>query len=176
MNKEPNNDSSRRVSIIDSDENVGKIPLDYMKCNLSNSGILDMVITSKECLDYNLRTEEMHPIGNWEVINSAATDIEILRAVVNVLTTVITSNQFLSVTRRFDAKINNERTIQTRLEEDARFVKNKVSATIDAVVNHPDYDLLQGLIGGINVDGLPLESFDDETTEPTDFDKDLPKI
>ena len=96
-----------------------------------------------------------------------------MRAVVNVLTTVITSNQFLSVTRRFDAKVNNERTIQNRLEEDARFIKNKVSATIDAVVNHPDYDLLQGLIGGISVDGLPFESFDGEVTEPIEFDKNI---
>ena len=41
------------------------------------------------------------------------------------------------------------------------------------VVNHPDYDLLQGLIGGISVDGLPFESFDGEVTEPTEFDKNI---
>ena len=173
MNKEPNNSASRLVTQNDANKDEDMIPISYIKCNLTNPEILDMIITSKECLDYNLRTEEMNPIGSWEVINSAATDIEILRAVVNVLTTVITSNQFLSVTRRFDVKVNNERTIQNRLEEDARFIKNKVSATIDAVVNHPDYDLLQGLIGGISVDGLPFESFDGEVTEPTEFDKNI---
>ena len=162
MNKQPNNETPRRVAIKD------KIPeglteIDVIKFNLTNPGILDMIITDNQKMDYNLRSEEMHPIGNWEVINSAATDIEILRAVVNVLTTVITSNQFLSVTRRYDPRINSERTMQTRLEEDARIVKNKVNAAIDCIVNHSEYDLLQGIFGGIHID--PLAAVDTDEFE-----------
>lgn len=156
MNKQPNNGYSRMVAIR------GEVPsglteIDYIKCNLTNPAILDMIISDPKNMDYNLRTEEMHPVGYWEVINSAATDIEILRAVVNVLTSVITSNQFLSVTRRYDPRVNSERTMQTRMAEDARIIKNKVNAAIDTIVNHKDYDLLQGLIGGIHVDdGIPV--------------------
>lgn len=151
MNKQPNNDTARLVSIFEEKDPDGLTSIDTMRVNLNNPSILDMIITDSKKLDYNLRTEEMHGIGSWEVINSAATDIEILRAVVNVLTTVITSNQFLSVTRRYDARVNSERTMQTRLAEDSRIMKNKVTAIIDSIVNHEDYDLLQGLIGGINV-------------------------
>lgn len=162
MNKQPNNDICRSVTILDGEDN-GMTALDNLKCSLSNSQILDMLIRDKKYLDYNLRTEEMHSIGNWEVINSAATDIEILRAVVNVLTTVITSNQFLSVTRRYDPKVNSERTMQTKLEEDARIIKNKVNAAIDSITNHENYDLLQGLIGGVHIEDTSL--FDEGNDE-----------
>ena len=161
MNKQPNNETARLVAIKDKAPE-GLTELDSIKIHLNNPGILDTIITDNKKMDYNLRSEEMHPIGNWEVINSAATDIEILRAVVNVLTTVITSNQFLSVTRRYDPRVNSERTMQTRLEEDTRIVSNKVKAAIDAVVNHKDYDLLQGLIGGVHIDEvIPDDLFED---------------
>ena len=157
MNKRPNNNTMYRVKVYDKPGIPGMHDITPMTMSLSNTGILDMAIKDSALLDYNLRTDEMHTVDKWEVINSAATDIEILRAVVNVLSMVITSNQFLSVTRRYDPRVNSERAIQTRLDEDARIVKNKVNATIEAVVNHPDYDLIQGLIGGVFVDGLPAD-------------------
>lgn len=163
MNKQPNNNTSRIVTIYDTITPEHLTVINPVKCNMCNPEILDMIISDKHVLDYNLRSEEMHCVGTWEVINSTATDIEILRAVVNVLTTVITSNQFLSVTRRYDPKVNSERTIQNRLAEDARFIKNKVNAAIDTIVNHADYDLLQGIFGGIHVDAADalLGEFDD---------------
>ena len=161
MNKQPNNDVSRIVTICDTIPPKDLVPMTNVKCNVCNPEILDMIIADKHVLDYNLRSEAMHCVGLWEVINSTATDIEILRAVVNVLTTVITSNQFLSVTRRYDPKVNSERAIQSRLAEDARYVKNKVNAAIDAITNHESYDLLQGLIGGIHLDPFSAEEFDD---------------
>lgn len=166
MNKQPNNETARLVAIKDKVPE-GLTEIDFIKFHLTNPGILDMIITDTKKMDYNLRSEEMHPIGNWEVINSAATDIEILRAVVNVLTTVITSNQFLSVTRRYDPRINSERTMQTRLEEDARIIANKVNAAIDSIVNHKDYDLIQGLIGGIYIDEMIPESLFENTDTNT---------
>ena len=156
MNKQPNNDTRRRVILKENKTPNGMTAIDYITSTLSNCEILETCITSKKHLDYNLRTETLNGYEQWEVINSAATDIEILRAVVNVLTTVITSNQFLSVTRRYDARVNTERTIQTKLEEDARFIRNKVNTTIECIVNHPEYDLLQGIFGGVHVDGIPL--------------------
>lgn len=156
-NKQPNNDTMRLVSVQTETVPDNLHPINTLKIQLNNPGILDMIITDNNKYDYNLRTEEIHGIGAWEVINSAATDIEILRAVVNVLTTVITSNQFLSVTRRYDARINSERTMQTRLAEDARIIKNKVNAAIETIVSHPEYDMLQGVFGGIHIDGFPMD-------------------
>lgn len=169
MNKQPNNDTRRRVILKENKTPNGMTAIDYITSTLSNCEILETCITSKKHLDYNLRTETLNGYEQWEVINSAATDIEILRAVVNVLTTVITSNQFLSVTRRYDARVNTERTIQTKLEEDARFIRNKVNTTIECIVNHPEYDLLQGIFGGVHVDGIPLFGETDAfNCEPSD--------
>lgn len=161
MNKQPNNDAVRRVVVYDLMDPKDLKSLDTMAMGFCNPAILDTVISDPHILDYNLHTEEMHCIGRWDVINSAATDIEILRAVVNVLSMVITSNQFLSVTRRYDPKVNSERTIQTRLAEDARFVKNKINAAIDCIVNHEDYDLLQGIFGGIHINNCDENFFDE---------------
>ena len=151
MNKQPNNEVIRSVIVYEPKVD-GLTAIDSIRYSLTNTQILDMIITDKDKLNYNLRRESLAPIGQWDVINSTATDIEILRSVVNVLSTVITSNQFLSVTRRYDPRINSERVIQTRLEEDARTIKNKINAAIDAIVSHPDSDYLQLLLGGLHVD------------------------
>lgn len=129
-NKQPNNEEKRLITVNDGTDSLLQ-PLDIVKFNLSNAEILDMLVDST--YDYNLRTDTMSTRENWEVINSTATDIEILRAVVNVLTTVITSNQFLSVTRRFDAKFNNERSLKLRLEEDRLITENKVRAALSVI-------------------------------------------
>ncbi len=148
-NKQPNNEISRRIKIYDEDEDF--VPVDVGVYKMSNLFILEMIIKDPKCLDYNLRTEEMHRIGNWEVINSVSTDIEILRAVINVLTTVITSNQFLSITRRYDPKVNSERTLKVRMEEDSRILKNKVDTIMNSIVENPNFELLQVLFSKIDL-------------------------
>lgn len=155
MNKYPNNEASRLVKYKDriAIEDATAATVNEF---FTNESLLNTLITDKRVLDYNLRTEETHSIGDWEVINSTSTDIEIIRAVVNILTTIITSNQFLSVTRRFDPIVNNERTMQNRLEEDRRITANKVHAFMDALADNENYDLLQGLIGGVHVESDDL--------------------
>lgn len=152
-NKHPDDTTKRQVRCVDANgmKAGNGTAIDFMVFNYCNQEVLDTLITDEQCLDYNLRTETMHAKGSWEVINSTATDIEIMRAVVNVLTTVITSNQFLSVTRRYDPVINEERTLRNQMRNDARLVENKVNAIIKTIVEHPDFDMLQGLLGGIEV-------------------------
>ena len=135
--------------------------------NLSSPEILDLCISDQRVLDYNLRTETMSPKGKWEVINSTATDIEILRAVINVLTTIITSNQYISVTKRFDAAATNEKALTRRLEEDYRFSKSRMNGVMDALAENENYDLLQGLIGGIQIEGELGEIHDSGDPIPT---------
>ena len=129
MNKYPGFKSIRSVNIIEDN-------LQSLCDDLSNEDILDLIITCGKNYDYNLRTEEMNPPESWEVINSTDTDIEILRAVVNVLTTVITSSQFLSINRRFDAKVNNEKSMNNRLDDDKKILNNKLSVVKDFVRNN----------------------------------------
>lgn len=152
MNKHPDVNTKRRVRQVSI---VPIAPNEYSShristetLNLCNIEVLDILITDPKRYDYNLRTEIMHSKDQWEVINSTATDIEILRAVVNVLTTVITSNQFLSVTRRYDPIISEERTIRNQMRTDARLATNKTNAIIEAITEHPRFEQLQSLFGG----------------------------
>jgi hypothetical protein len=136
--------------------------------NLSSGEIIDICTSDKRALDYNLRTEVMSPIGRWDVINSTATDIEILRAVVNVLTTIITSNQYISVTKRFDVNATNEKTLTKRLEEEYRYSKSRADGFMDALSTNENYDLLQGLVGGVRIFG----EYDDQFDEPMTLKED----
>lgn len=99
--------------------------------NLTADEILEMATTDAGVLDYDLRTDTMHGIGAWNVINSTATDIEILKAVVNVLTTVLTSCQFLSVTRRYNQDIHNASIMEKRKREDREYLVNKLQTIYD---------------------------------------------
>lgn len=146
MNKYPDNNEKRRIvlnnDIVISENNS----ISNMAFNLCNYEILSTAISDEHNYDYNLRNETMHQDGSWEVINSTATDIEILRAVVNVLTTVITSNQFLSVTHRFDPKVHSERRLENQMSEEAQLVQNKVNAAIDALVSNKNFSIISDMI------------------------------
>ena len=167
-NKHPDDNVKRQVKCIDANgmKAGNGTSIDYMVFNYCNQEVLDTLISDDQCLDYNLRTETMNAKGGWEVINSTATDIEIMRAVVNVLTTVITSSQFLSVTRRYDPIINEERTLRNQMRNDTRLVENKVNTIIETIVNHKDFDLLQGLVGGITISPDCCCEEDDGEPEP----------
>jgi hypothetical protein len=134
-NKISNNNERRRISLIDSNLNKttnSEQVQDYpIVMNLSNEEILEILITDKKMYDYDLRTEEFHTRDCWKIINSAVTDIEILRALLLVFyTTVITSNQFISTTRRFDSRLNDEKEIIRRISDEKEIIKNKTSAII----------------------------------------------
>ena len=171
-NKHPASDLKRLVRVVSvGDERT----LDLPNENLSNDQILERCISSGSYV-YNLRTECLEDRGCWSVVNSTATDIEILRAVVNVLTTVITSSQYLSVTQRYDRKMNDEKTLKKHLDEDYRIIQNKTNAFMDTLATNENYDLLQGLIGGIHVDAEDFETSNEETDEkktPVGYPKNL---
>lgn len=70
-----------------------------------------------------------------------------------MLTTIITSTQYISVTKRFDVNLTNEKTLTRRLDEEYRFSKSRADGIMDALATNENYDLLQGLIGGVQVLG-----------------------
>lgn len=65
-----------------------------------------------EDLCYDIRTNTFYDETEYPIINSLATDVQVLRATVGVLTMVITSNQFLSMTKQYDRKISRENALK----------------------------------------------------------------
>lgn len=147
-NKRPNDDEFARIRIIENEDDVRALDAHYM--TIKNFGILDVLIISDKYYDYDLRKEEFHTRDMWEVVNSTATDIEILRAIVNVLAMIITSNQFLSMTRRYDPRVTDEKSLEHRMEDESKLVTNKVNAALSAVsTNIENNEILCSLIKGI---------------------------
>ena len=74
------------------------------RCVLRNASIkekeIDFIIA--DCIHnkyiYNLKTEEMEKDVDTNIINSAKTEIEILKAVISIIGILVTSNQFISKT------------------------------------------------------------------------------
>lgn len=130
-NKNPDLYARRRIQQYTPEDVVSgggsyKAPVVY---NLSTLEILDMCITDKHNYDYDLRVDEMHSAEKgWTVVNSMVSDIEILRAVVNVLTTVITSNQFLSSTRRYNPITSAKVELADRLANERAMIDMKLDA------------------------------------------------
>lgn len=90
-----------------------------------------------ECLEknavYNLRTDKYDEPGNWTVINSVQTDIEILTAMTNILTTIMTSNQFLTMNRNCDLKTTHEKALAQRIADENAIAAGKAKAVLNAI-------------------------------------------
>ena len=126
-NKEPDNTRDREVHLHSKDY------IDKKISRLSNINIIDTAIQHKNVYDYDLVTDELNPMNHWKVVTSTETDIEILKAVVNILVTIITSNQFISLTRRYDPVSNDKKRLESRLEEDTKILENKITTIMKSV-------------------------------------------
>lgn len=103
-----------------------------------------------ECLGtnsvYNLRTESFDKPGEWTVINSVQTDIEILTAMSSILTTIMTSNQFLTMNRSCDMKVSHDKALAQRVADETAIAAGKGKGYLSAFaesdvpkyVNTPD--------------------------------------
>lgn len=81
---------------------------------------------------YNLRTEKYDMPGEWTVINSVQTDIEILTAMSNILTTIMTSSQFLTMNRSCDMKVSRDKALEQRVADEAAIAAGKAKAMASA--------------------------------------------
>lgn len=86
---------------------------------------------------YNLRTETYDKPGEWTVINSVQTDIEILTAMSNILTTIMTSNQFLTMNRSCDLKVSHEKALEQRIADEKAIAAGKASAVLEELNKNP---------------------------------------
>lgn len=97
-----------------------------IECN--NDGIIEYCLRNK--CGYNLVTESFDYYDELTVINSVSTDIEILKAVVGILSLMLTSNQLLSVNRMCDRKLNHRQVMEQRMEDQ----KLMAGAVADALI------------------------------------------
>lgn len=84
---------------------------------------------------YNLRTERYDCPGEWTVINSVQTDIEILTAMSNILTTIMTSSQFLTMNRSCDMKVSRDKALEQRIADESAIAAGKAKAMVNEFNN-----------------------------------------
>lgn len=110
------------------DTNGNKIDL------MVNSDILFYCIQN-EC-GYDITTDTIMSDETCTVINSAMTDIEILRGVVSILSMMLTSNQFLSVNRSYD------RTMGMRQKENMMLTQKRkeTEVIVDTIMDRLEKD------------------------------------
>lgn len=113
-------------------ESFGKLPwgLEYKGPNASNTKACNKKIKNSDsykkattsaasypteiiniCIDYgyeyNLVTETFGPAG-YSVVNSVATDIEVIRATTSILSLLLSSSQLVSINKGFDKKLSKK--------------------------------------------------------------------
>jgi chaperonin GroEL (HSP60 family) len=159
-NKYPDDNTSRRVAILNNDPDS-----DNAVAYMNNTQIIDYCL--KNNTGYDLVKEQISDIDNTTVINSVSTDLEILKAVVNILSTIMTSNQFISTTKAFDKKQNHDQALN-RLIEDKKATTKAITQTIIDTIKE-DEEAIELLL---NI-GNNLPMFYDEMMEQfTDSDID----
>lgn len=82
--------------------------------DMTNRDILWAAINCEE--GYDLLNERFMSDDNCTVINSTLTDIEVLRGVVSILSTMLTSNQFLSINRSYDRTMGRKQQHEAKLK------------------------------------------------------------
>ena len=97
--------------------------------DLTNPDILWVAI-EHEC-GYDLLNECFMTDDDCTVINSTLTDIEVLRGVVSILSTMLTSNQFLSINRSYDRTMGRKQQHEAKLRDQVDIA----AAVADVILN-----------------------------------------
>lgn len=103
---------------------------------------------------FNLVTEMFE--DNWSVINSVQTDVEIMNAMSSILTTIMTSTQFLSMNRSGDLRASHQNMLKQRVEDEAAIMKGKMDVLTEALAN-------------IQIEGTPLAYIEPRNMGSTTF-------
>lgn len=111
-------------------ENIDAESLEYRA-----SCIFEKCCKTNQC--YNIVEEKFEPFGK-SVVNSVATDIEILNAATSIITMLLTSNQMLSINKRYDRHASRMEALQDRHDECEAMTKgflDAVSASPEIIAN-----------------------------------------
>lgn len=118
------NDDAKRDVTLKTDGEADKI---YV--NLTNQDILVTAIDNN--FGYDLVNETFMPDKECTVINSTLTDIEILKGMVSILSTMLTSNQFLSINRNYDRTMGRKQQQEAKLKEKVETYSAVVDMLLD---------------------------------------------
>ena len=118
-------DVCRKVTIVQPKSSENGTDQVY---DLNNNDILNYCIENDTA--YNLITERIEPDEEATVINSVATDTEILKGIISILSIMLTSNQLLSVTRTYDRKMSKQQLINDRIDEKVRTARAIAEAVL----------------------------------------------
>ena len=78
-------------------------------------------------------------MNNLSVINSVATDLEILKAIVNILSTIMTSNQFVSTTKSYDRQLTHEQALNRQIDDKYRIAKAVTQAVVETIKEDKEF-------------------------------------
>lgn len=125
-NKYEDDKIKRKVKIVLSSENNGVTSTD---AELGNKEIINYCVDNG--MAYNLVTERIEPDSEATVINSVATDTEILNGIISILSLMLTSNQLLTLTRTYDRKMSKKQLTEAKIEEKVQTASAVVEAVLD---------------------------------------------
>lgn len=93
--------------------------------DLTNKEIIEMAVSHE--YGYDAVTDRFMEDADCTIVNSVRTDVEVIRGMVSILSTVLTSNQLLSINRSFDREMGRkqkkESMIETKVEEYTRIAE-----------------------------------------------------
>lgn len=153
-NRYPDDDKKRRVTIINADT-------DNSTVNMCNTEIISYCIQNG--YGYNLNTNQIECSEKSTVINSVATDLEILKAIVNILSIIMTSNQYISTSRAFDKKVNHDQQL-ARLVSDKKAVVRAITQEIINTIKEDEeaIDILLNIGSPMLGMGMLPEEYDED--------------
>lgn len=96
---------------------------------MTNTSILNYALQNQ--MEYNLVNDTMRSDKDAMIVNSVSTDVEILRGIVSILSTMLTSNQFLSINRNFDRNMGRQQQMQTKIEYHNQLARAITTSVVD---------------------------------------------
>ena len=108
-------------------------PINNETSVLTNKEILEVAINNE--YGYDLLNERFMTDDDCVVINSTLTDIEILKGIVSILSTMLTSNQFLSINRNYDRTMSKKQLREDKINNQVETVTAITEAIINVLVN-----------------------------------------
>lgn len=129
-----------RSTIIDDKNNKREFSIEDMTPN----EIL-IYCVENEC-GYDIVKQRIMPDENCHIINSVRSDTETIKAIVSILSIVLTSNQFLTINRSYDRMIGIKQRQETIVKNEAE----KYGAIADEIYNRMKDKI--SFLKGINVE------------------------
>ena len=117
--------------------NASEVALGIEACN---SWVLDKCIASGKT--FNLVTNEI--TEEWSVVNSLATDVEILNSIVGVLSILLTSDQYISINKMYDKKVSRRLQLEREQEKAKAIRLGELEAEMEFIRKHYSFEALTG--------------------------------